>query len=202
VNDAGVIDVTVAQSKPMTRKGFIALMVFVWAGLSFLLWPIAWKDYQHFKIYPKKKSYPVVTGQVIDRHKTPYHMGLRRPVLMIRPDGSDITVRALLIRNQLFDFPNGISFHYSGDPREEVLLAGESDARAAAFFWRQFLWWFRQFSSACFFTGNERRSSLWRDNPLRGIVGGRIEFAIFLAGSAVNPTRSRVYRSGVRGRVC
>ena len=133
LNEAGGIDVTVGQARPMTRKGFIALMVFIWGGLSFLLWPIAWKDYQHFKLYPKKKSYAVVTGQVIDRHKTPYYMGLRRPLLMIRPDGSNVTVRALLIRDQLFDFPNGISFHYSGDPREEVLLVGESDPQAAAF---------------------------------------------------------------------
>lgn len=68
----------------------------------------------HFKLYPKKKSYPVVIGQVIDRHKTPYYMGLRRPLLMIRPDGTNVTVRALLIRNQLFDFPNGISFTIPG----------------------------------------------------------------------------------------
>jgi len=116
----------------------MALMLFIWGGLGLLLWPIAWKDYHHWRLDSKKGGYPVVTGQVIDRHMTPYCMSFRRPLLMIQPDGTNVTVHALLIRNKLFDFPNRISFHYSGDAEEEVLLTGESDPRAAALFMAAF----------------------------------------------------------------
>jgi hypothetical protein len=92
--------------------------------LAACCWPIAFLEYEHTRHYPIKRTLPVVSGIVEDRYFVPFSF-MKRPVLVIRPDGTNITVKALLISDGMFDFPSRLEFHYSGDPKEEVLLVGE-----------------------------------------------------------------------------
>ncbi|MEO0453684.1 MAG: hypothetical protein AAFY98_06050 [Verrucomicrobiota bacterium] len=90
------------------------------------------KEYQEVL---RKQEYKKVTGTVVERYMTEYLGILTRPVYVIRPDGANFTVEALLNQNQLFDFRDRVEFYFGGDPAEEVRLIGEEDPL-------DMIWWF------------------------------------------------------------
>ena len=53
------------------------------------------------------------------------HIGFKRPVLTVRLENSEETVRAVLANDKVEDFPQRVSFYYSGDPKKEVFIQEE-----------------------------------------------------------------------------
>ena len=99
--------------------------------LAVILWPLMfyfgiWALKEHRRVEAVSK-YPIVEGVIIDGYRKKINWMVTRPYLTIQIKGEDTTVNALLMQNGIADFPRNVSFHYSGNPNEEVYLEQESN---------------------------------------------------------------------------
>jgi hypothetical protein len=82
------------------------------------------------------RNYPLVEGTIIHREPFSRFGGIPAGRLSIRIAHTDTIVIAEVNKTAMENFPNGVRFHYSGNPAREVFLEGEENP-----FWAVvFLW--------------------------------------------------------------
>ena len=80
----------------------------------------------YVKHVPTKKD-RLVSGTVIRRESHDIFPSVSRPKLTVRISETGESVEAVLLADGINDFNDSVTFYYSGDPNEEVLLLEESN---------------------------------------------------------------------------
>ena len=89
--------------------------------------PLAALDFYDFAVHYPRDGWELKSGRVIMRALAPTFLGIKRPLLTVRIDGTDTAVFASLASNAIDDLPAHVTFYYSGDPSKEVLLQEETN---------------------------------------------------------------------------
>ena len=117
------VPINLKQARQRSWTSQLVIVVILWPIMSYLgLW--AWKEHRRVET---ASEYPIVEGVIIDGYLKEINWMVKRPFLTIRIKGEDTTVNALLMQNGIADFPRDVKFHYSGNPKYEVFLEGETD---------------------------------------------------------------------------
>jgi hypothetical protein len=103
-----------------SQRPFFSIILFLafLLGLYFLSEAIA--------NHSNSKS-PLEHGTVIRVEKAEIFWGVKRPLLIVRADKSAVELKALLSASVASNIPRRVSFHYSGNPAEEIYLEQEYD---------------------------------------------------------------------------
>jgi len=88
--------------------------------------PLAGVELYDYAVHYPRADWELKSGRVIMRAMASTHLGIKRPLLTVRIDGTDTAVFASLGGSGINDVPGRVTFYYSGDPTREVLLREET----------------------------------------------------------------------------
>ncbi|HWA28204.1 MAG TPA: hypothetical protein VG734_21310 [Lacunisphaera sp.] len=106
--------------------------------------PLAVLFFQDFAVHRPQAGWQLKSGRVTRREMAKTALGIKRPLLSVRIDGTDQSVQASLASNAINDLPERVTFYYSGDPAREVFLQEETNPLGIGLFLLLgplFAWW-------------------------------------------------------------